>query len=142
MGLLQSLLQLEHLKVICAVSDADPPQVAMDSETWRIRVERLLTFLSSHPARLHAGLTQLTTKFQALRLPDDRGRTHEVTRGGFLGNVYDEKWWRAELTTRLKAHLHAAIDVTLRDGQDWDLLWCTEAEVDKALALNSEEDFV
>ncbi|KAI0788313.1 hypothetical protein C8Q74DRAFT_673120 [Fomes fomentarius] len=167
-GLVQSLQHLQHLQVVCTVtSNPGPPQVATEFEAWRI--QRLLTFLSSLPARLSAGLTQLTLTLLPSKLPDNRGGLYDVNRGCWVDNAvgcreffrafsafrllqfkfykndsfqYDEGWWRAEIATRLQGHLRAAIDVTpiVYDGQVLDLLWCTEAEIVKALCCNSEED--
>ncbi len=143
MDVLQSLRQLQHLQAMCFVSNAIPPKVATESEAWRI--QPLLTFLGSLPARPSAGLTQLTITFYPLALPDDKGTAYEVTRECFLDNVlgcteltdtfrtlsalhllcvkiyendlsrYDEKWWMAEIATRLQVYLHAStvIDATL-----------------------------
>ncbi|KAI0788383.1 hypothetical protein C8Q74DRAFT_1446820, partial [Fomes fomentarius] len=137
MGLLRSLRQLQHLEVLCAMPYAHH---TMKSEAWRI--QRLLTFLSSLPARLRAGLTQLTIEFDPRVLPDDKGFTYAINRDCFLDNVlgcreltetlrafsalrliqfrfyendlsqYDDKWWRAETATRLQVHLRTVIDVT------------------------------
>ncbi|KAI0788410.1 hypothetical protein C8Q74DRAFT_678914 [Fomes fomentarius] len=164
MGLLQSLRQLQHLQAMCHVSNAISPEVATESEAWRI--QPLLTFLSSLPPRLSAGLTKLTIRIHPLQLSDDRGRTYDVNRDCFLDSLiggreltdtlhalsalrllcveicendlsqYDEKWWRAEIATRLQVHLRPAIDVVLHIEQEWDLLWCTHAVLLKALGLD------
>ncbi len=144
MGLVQSLRQLQHLEVICGVSHGDPPEVATESEAWRI--QPLLTFLGSLPAQINAGLPELTIRFQPWELPDDRGCAYDVNRECFSNSVvggreltdtlrtlsalrllsveifenlsqYDEEWWTAQIATRLHVHLRAAIDVTLINGQ-------------------------
>ncbi|KAI0788405.1 hypothetical protein C8Q74DRAFT_678870 [Fomes fomentarius] len=146
MGLLQSLGQLQHLQVTCYASAVDPPEVATESEAWRIRP--LLTFLSSLPAPLSAHLPELTIRFSPwVLLPDERGYAYDVTRECFLESVvgcreltdtlrtlsalrllfltlyenglsqYNDKWWRAQIATRLHFHLRAAIDVILLDKQ-------------------------
>ncbi len=84
MGLVQSLRQLQLLEVVCIVS-ADPPEVATESEAWRI--QPLLTFLGALPAQLSAGLTQLTITFYPLALPGDRGSVYYITRECFVDNV-------------------------------------------------------
>lgn len=141
-GLVQSLWQLQHLQVLSAVSDGDPPLVATESEAWRI--QPLLAFLGC--AQLSAGLAELTIGLAPVRLSsDDRGYAYDVNRDCFLDKVvscreltdalrsfpalrllcvglfendacqYDKKWWGAEIATRLQAHLcaQAATDVTL-----------------------------
>ncbi|KAI0788403.1 hypothetical protein C8Q74DRAFT_1367134 [Fomes fomentarius] len=170
MGLLQSLGQLQHLQVTCDVSYGDPPEAATESEAWRI--QPLLTFLGSLPAPLSARLPELTIRFEPWVLPDDRGDAYDVTRDCFLDNVlggrestdtlrpfsalrllsvtiyendrsqHGEKWWRAEIASRLHVHLRAVIDVILWDGQleKSDLLWLTHAELFKALGWDDGED--
>ncbi|KAI0788388.1 hypothetical protein C8Q74DRAFT_1349805, partial [Fomes fomentarius] len=76
MGLLQSLGQLQHLHVTCDVSYGDPPEAATESEAWRI--QPLLTFLGSLPARLSARLPEITITVFPRWLPDDRGDAYDV----------------------------------------------------------------
>ncbi len=145
MGLVQSLRQLQHLQVTCCVSYGDPPEVATESEAWRI--QPLLTFLGSLPARIGARLPELTITFASSELPDDRGDAYDVNRECFLDSVvgcreltdtirmlsalrllsvqiyendlseYDKKWWRAEIVTRLHVHLPAVINVIVTGRQ-------------------------
>ncbi len=146
MALVQSLGELQDLQVTCSVSlYGDAPEVATESEAWRI--QPLLTFLGSLPARLSARLPALTITFDPRVLPDDRGSAYDVNRECFLDSVvgcreftdslrtlstlrllslniyendlsqYDEHWWTAQIACRLHLHLPAAIDVTLLDKQ-------------------------
>lgn len=68
MRLLQSLRQLQHLQVMCAMSGADPPQLATESEVRRI--ERLLTFLSSLPAAQASHNAPLNSRLCGFRMTE------------------------------------------------------------------------
>ncbi|KAI0788386.1 hypothetical protein C8Q74DRAFT_677944 [Fomes fomentarius] len=168
MGLLQSLRQLQHLQVTCSMSHGDPPEIATESEAWRI--QPLLTFLGSLPAPLSARLPELTIRFDPWVLPDDRGEAYYINRECILDNVlgcrestdtlrpfsalrllsvtiyendrsqHGEKWWRAEIASRLHVHLRAVIDVILFDERAWDLLWCTHTDLSKALGRDGGKD--
>ncbi|KAI0758663.1 hypothetical protein C8Q74DRAFT_1372615 [Fomes fomentarius] len=96
MGLLQSLKQLQHLHVMCAVSlDLNP---GAESEAWRIHP--LLTFFGSLHAQLQAGLTQLTIELRPVKMTNGKHSfSYDADRNCFLDTILDCR----ELTDTLRA---------------------------------------
>ncbi|KAI0793641.1 hypothetical protein C8Q74DRAFT_1243611 [Fomes fomentarius] len=169
--LLQSLRQLQHLEVVCAMPN-DPLWCLKGSQWEAYRTQCHTFFLNSLRSHLNsvlshlkaAALTQFAILFIPIGIGNKRGHTYGFSRDGFLEDVvgsreltetlrplsilrhlhiilaendlfrYHEKWWRAEIAAHLQGHLrNVAVDVTLVDHTaDWDLLWCTGAELWKA----------
>ncbi|KAI0760809.1 hypothetical protein C8Q74DRAFT_1299076 [Fomes fomentarius] len=162
MQAIRSLRQLQNLDLWSTLSRSAPSAMApTESQAWRI--QNLLSVL--HAIQTPERLMQLTIHFDAL----ERERfTYFIDRDSFLNNVlgcnemkdalrqfpelrrisfllfendtcYSKGWWKTEIESRLQTDLHAAISVELDVLKGSDLLWCTEAEIDKIRSRRKKE---